>query len=194
LAREAARQSRHHPDDNSTGHPSLGDSTHRPAHGDMRLSTCASWCREVAMCESRRQVAVICRQPASGESLPFRVTYCSIHPSPAAMGRRSSQQGVRRVGGTTFVGTAPPRHAPFLSVPRTTPKRHLRTTCRSAHNASSARPLEACGQTRRFCFNTRQLPPHRHHPATRAGRPAAAPTVILRPLVSPPPSARHSAR
>ena len=142
LAREAVRQSRHHPDDNSTGHPSLGDSTHRPAHADMRLSTCVSWFREVAMCESRRQVAVICRQPASGESLPFRATYFSICPSPAAMGRRSSRQGVQRIGDdTTFVGTAPPRHAPFLSAPNTTPRRHRSTTCCSTHNASPARPL-----------------------------------------------------
>ena len=120
LAREAARQSHPPPHDNSTGHPSVGASTHRRAHADMRLSTCASWSRKVAMCESHRQVAVICHQPASGESLPFRATYFSIHPSPAAMGHRSSRQGVQPIGDDiTFLHAAPPRHAPFWSAPRT---------------------------------------------------------------------------
>jgi hypothetical protein len=161
----------------------------------MRLSACDSWSWEVAMCESRRQAAVICHQPTSGESLPFRATHFSIDPSPAAMGHRSSRQGVQPIGDdTTFLHAAPPRHAPFLSAPSTTPRRHLSTTCCSAHNASSAQSLQAYGQMRRLGFNTRQLPPHLRHPATRASRPAAASAAILRPLVNPPPSARYSAR
>ena len=110
-------------------------------------------------------------------------------------GHRSSRQGVQPIGDdTTLLHAAPPRCVPFLSAPRTTPRRHLSTTCCSAHNASPARPLQACGQMRRFCIQHRKPVPRQRPPTTRASGPAVAPAVILRPLVNLPPSARHSAR